>query len=747
MSLSENRKKMFQYSLSQIETCIESGTFGRALAHFCVVFKLQPSTKNDLKEAFLLAVGKHTEKLEAEQRWTELFDCYEELLKAYYSCEELHHSLGALLLRHGHIKAAACSIRKALEINPNFTAARQSLDGLRTLLVERWHFRMLNDISRNEAFHDAITAAVQSGHKRVLDIGAGTGLLSLFALSAGAEKVYSCEVSPTSCEVAHNVFDENDFGTKACIINKHSTDLTIPGDLDERVTLVVTETFDAGLFGEHVLKTLDHAWEHLLNKEPLACCQQKAAVIPAKAEVFVCLIESQWIRSGQRVSMEVLEGVLKLENVEIKAMCNDEQPYDSEKLSQVKHGFQRLSEPFRLVSVDFNNHEEIKSLIKGIEWREKVICAQSGIVDAVCLWFRLKVGDTWLDTGPDSNSCWEQAIFTGPSARVSCGDVVELNATCQGHITMQCVLQSSNNAPPKEFLSLEPAIIRAINGQAYVMARISEKLIQAREEHSPQRILDISCVPILGLLLAQCRPNWKLTCMHNSDTKDFVHHFVKAHKLEAVVNVVDSLDELCSEKQEQYDVFIVNVFEQSGLLRQGVLEDIALLRKSCLKHDVTMVPSSVTLRALLIESAALEEQSRVVSDSRTLGFKISDSINAFQVQMQQDICFATLPHRPLSDVFTLLEINMCNIGLDLPEISAVRSVPLRQTGRISGCCYWFEQECFGGLTASSYSDKDASLQAAVVFSSAVHGTVGTTVRVGTSCVDSSISIWLDNIRN
>ncbi|KAH8041601.1 hypothetical protein HPB51_017046 [Rhipicephalus microplus] len=190
MSLSENRKKMFQYSLSQIETCIESGTFGRALAHFCVVFKLQPSTKNDLKEAFLLAVGKHTEKLEAEQRWTELFDCYEELLKAYYSCEELHHSLGALLL-------------------------------------------------------------------------------SLFALSAGAEKVYSCEVSPTSCEVAHNVFDENDFGTKACIINKHSTDLTIPGDLDERVTLVVTETFDAGLFGEHVLKTLDHAWEHLLNKEPL----------------------------------------------------------------------------------------------------------------------------------------------------------------------------------------------------------------------------------------------------------------------------------------------------------------------------------------------------------------------------------------------------------------------------------------------------------------------------------------------
>lgn len=747
MSLSENRKKMFQYSLSQIETCIENGTFGRALAHFCVVFKLQPSTKSDLKEPFLLAVGKHTEKLEAEERWTELFDCYEELLKAYYSCEELHHSLGALLLRHGHVKAAACSIRKALEINPNFTAARQSLDGLRTLLVERWHFRMLNDLSRNEAFHDAITTAVQSGHKRVLDIGAGTGLLSLFALSAGAEKVYSCEVSPTSCEVARTVFDENDFGTKSRIINKHSTDLTIPGDLDERVTLLVTETFDAGLFGEHVLKSLDHAWEHLLNEERSACCQPKAMVIPESAEVFACLVESQWIRSGQRVSREVLDGVLKLENVELKAACDDEQPYDSEKLGRIKHGFQRLSEPFHLFSVDFNDHKEIKNFIKGIRWREEVCCTQSGIVDAVCLWFRLKVGDAWLDTGPDSNSCWEQAIFTGPSAQVSCGEVVELKVTCQGHITMQCVLQSSSNAPPKEVLSLEPAIVRAINSQAHVMAHISEKLSGTLEEHSSQSILDISCIPILGLLLVQRRPNWRLTCVHNLDSKDLVDYFVKAHKLEAAVNVVDSLEELYSEKQEEYDTFIVNVFEPSGLLRQGVFEDIALLRKSCLKNDVTMVPSSVTLRALLVESEALEEQSRLVSDGRTLGFRISDSINAFQVQMQQDICFATLPHRPLSDVFTLLEINMSNVGLDLPEILAVRSVPLLQTGRISGCCYWFEQECFGGITLSSYSDEDSSLQAAVVFSSAVHGTAGTTARVGTSCVDSSISIWLDNVRN
>lgn len=57
MSLLESRKKMLRYSLAQIEECIENGRFGRALAHFCVVFKIQPSAKSDMKELFLLAVG------------------------------------------------------------------------------------------------------------------------------------------------------------------------------------------------------------------------------------------------------------------------------------------------------------------------------------------------------------------------------------------------------------------------------------------------------------------------------------------------------------------------------------------------------------------------------------------------------------------------------------------------------------------------------------------------------------------
>ena len=36
--------------------------------------------------------------------------------------------------------------------------------------------------------------------------------------------------------------------------------------LIQGVDLLITETFDAGLFGEHVLEIFDHAWNHLLHQ-------------------------------------------------------------------------------------------------------------------------------------------------------------------------------------------------------------------------------------------------------------------------------------------------------------------------------------------------------------------------------------------------------------------------------------------------------------------------------------------------
>ena len=81
------------------------------------------------------------------------------------------------LIRLGYIDEAACYFRRALQIQPDFLSARENLDNICGHLVERWHFRMLNDTHRNQAYHQAIMEAVRDGHQTVLDIGAGTGLL------------------------------------------------------------------------------------------------------------------------------------------------------------------------------------------------------------------------------------------------------------------------------------------------------------------------------------------------------------------------------------------------------------------------------------------------------------------------------------------------------------------------------------------------------------------------------------------
>ena len=68
--------------------------------------------------------------------------------------------------------------------------ALQSLVGA---LVPRWHFSMLNDFTRNSRFADAIKRAAEAWRKtkkggdavRLLDIGSGTGLLSMVAADAG----------------------------------------------------------------------------------------------------------------------------------------------------------------------------------------------------------------------------------------------------------------------------------------------------------------------------------------------------------------------------------------------------------------------------------------------------------------------------------------------------------------------------------------------------------------------------------
>lgn len=70
---------------------------------------------------------------------------------------------------------------------------------------------MLKDTSRNKAYKEAIFDNEFSiKDKIVLDVGAGTGILSILCAQVGAAKVYAVEASDIY-KVALDVIKENEF--------------------------------------------------------------------------------------------------------------------------------------------------------------------------------------------------------------------------------------------------------------------------------------------------------------------------------------------------------------------------------------------------------------------------------------------------------------------------------------------------------------------------------------------------------
>ena len=100
------------------------------------------------------------------------------------------------------------------------------------LSLHRW---MLLDAIRNEAYRKAIVAAVKPGQV-VLDMGAGTAILSIFAAQAGARKVYAVERTGIAA-VARRMVERNGFTDRIEIIEGNLEDI----DLPEKVDVLMSE--------------------------------------------------------------------------------------------------------------------------------------------------------------------------------------------------------------------------------------------------------------------------------------------------------------------------------------------------------------------------------------------------------------------------------------------------------------------------------------------------------------------------
>jgi 2-polyprenyl-3-methyl-5-hydroxy-6-metoxy-1,4-benzoquinol methylase len=120
------------------------------------------------------------------------------------------------------------------------------------------HHVMLRDIHRVMAYKAAIERNVAG--KTVVEVGCGSGILSIFAARAGARRVYAIEESAIADLAAH-MFDANGVADRVELIRANSKDVSVP----EQADVIIHEIFGTDPLAENLLPVIQDARDRFLK--------------------------------------------------------------------------------------------------------------------------------------------------------------------------------------------------------------------------------------------------------------------------------------------------------------------------------------------------------------------------------------------------------------------------------------------------------------------------------------------------
>ncbi|PHJ23922.1 histone arginine methyltransferase prmt4 carm1 [Cystoisospora suis] len=126
---------------------------------------------------------------------------------------------------------------------------------------------MLQDTTRTTTYHRAILENRRDFEgKVVMDVGAGSGILSFFAVQAGAKKVYAVEASSMASTIALLCRGNPSLGSRVQVINKPLESIE-DDEVPEKVDVLISEPIGTFLFNERMIETYLSARDRFLKPE------------------------------------------------------------------------------------------------------------------------------------------------------------------------------------------------------------------------------------------------------------------------------------------------------------------------------------------------------------------------------------------------------------------------------------------------------------------------------------------------
>lgn len=142
------------------------------------------------------------------------------------------------------------------------------------------HEEMLKDIVRTKTYQNVIYQnSFLFKNKVVLDVGAGTGILSLFCAKAGAKHVYAIECSHMA-DMAKEIVETNGFSNVITVLKGKVEEIELPVP---HVDIIISEWMGYFLLFENMLNTVLYARDKWLIKDGI--------ILPDKASLYLTAIE------------------------------------------------------------------------------------------------------------------------------------------------------------------------------------------------------------------------------------------------------------------------------------------------------------------------------------------------------------------------------------------------------------------------------------------------------------------------